>query len=77
MCNKCGCLNPWMGRTPDPRKQIPMSPTEAAIISRAVENALCWGTGILTRCQEEIEDAGFKWEDRHERYIFENYIDNS
>jgi hypothetical protein len=57
------------------KKSTPMSSDEAAIIAGAAENALCWGTGILTTCMEALEDAGFAWEERHEQYIFENYID--
>lgn len=53
-----------------------MSPEEAAIISGAVENALCWGTGILTTAQEALEDEGFTWTPRHEQYVFENYVNN-
>ena len=57
-------------------EKISMSSDEAAIISGAVEPALCWGCGILTRCQEELEDTGYEWTPRHEAYVFENYIND-
>ena len=53
-----------------------MSPDEAAIISGAVENALCWGTGIITACREALEMYDYTFTTTHEQYIFENYIDN-
>ena len=56
--------------------ETPMSPDEAAIISGAVENALCWGTGIITTCREALEMYDYTFTTTHEQYIFENYIDN-
>ena len=53
---------------------IGMSPEEAAIIAGAVENALCWGTGIVTACEEAIKDAGYIWTDWHLEYVFDEYI---
>jgi len=55
-------------------KTVSMSPEEAAIIAGAVENAF-WGTGILTACEEAIQDAGYIWTDWHVEYVFENYVD--
>lgn len=76
MCKQCGCENPWRGIGSGPRKKIiPMPSDEAAIIAGAVENSLCWGTGMLTTCKEALEDEGYEWTGRHEAYVFENYID--
>jgi hypothetical protein len=56
-------------------KTISLAAEEAAIIASAVENAVCWGTGILTTCQEAIQNAGYYWTDGHVEYVFENYVD--
>lgn len=78
MCHKRGCQNPWRGCGPDPRqKKTPMSSDEAAIIAGAVENALCWGTGLLTTAREALEDAGYTWTFQHEHYIFENFVEGN
>jgi hypothetical protein len=69
MCKKCGCENPYRGRF---RK---ISTEEIDIISRAVYNAKCWGTGIVTACQEEIEAYDYEWTEAHEHYVFKTYID--
>lgn len=57
------------------KKTVSISPEEAAIIAGAVDNAICFGTGILTACEEGIKDAGYIWCDWHAEYVFENYID--
>lgn len=54
-----------------------ISPEEASIIGLAVENALCWGTGIVTTCREALELYNYTFTTTHEQYIFENYIDNN
>ncbi|MCB5272458.1 MAG: hypothetical protein LHW56_11555 [Candidatus Cloacimonetes bacterium] len=78
MDRKSGRQNPWLGCGPDSRQEeTPMSSEEAAIISGAVENALCWGTGLLTTSKEALEDAGYTWGPQYEQYIFENYVDRT
>ena len=37
--------------------------------------ALSFGTGVLTNCQEELEDYGYEWTEIHERYVFDTYIE--
>jgi hypothetical protein len=56
-------------------KKAKVSEPEANIIATAVKNAQAFGTGILTACKEEIEDAGYEWTEQSERYVFENFID--
>ena len=48
---------------------------ELTIIESAVNNALCFGTGILSTCIEQLEDAGYPWDERYETYIFNKYIE--
>ena len=57
--------------------QTPMSADEAVIISGAVENALCWGTSIISTCRKVLELYDYTFTPEHEQYIFENYIDNN
>ncbi|MDX9893882.1 MAG: hypothetical protein RBS34_00450 [Desulfofustis sp.] len=48
---------------------------EKIIIDRAARAALSFGTGVLTSCQEELEDYGYEWTEIHERYVFDTYIE--
>ncbi len=43
---------------------------ERNIIKSAINNAKTWGGGWLTYSQEAIEDAGFKWTEKHEQFAF-------
>jgi len=70
MCNKCGCQNPWRGAGPEP-----ISTIEAEIIARSIDNALCWGTGFISTCQENLMDLGFEWAEHHEHHIFKHYVE--
>lgn len=51
-----------------------MSLEEKLIIQTSAEAALSFGIGILTNCQEQLEDHGYQWTEEHESYVFENYI---
>lgn len=48
---------------------------EMIIITNAVNAALCFGTGVLTLCQEELEDYGYTWTEEHEKYVFDTFIE--
>ena len=48
---------------------------EKLVIDRAVENALCFGLGILTSARERIEDVEGEWRDELEKYVFETYVE--
>lgn len=48
---------------------------EKQLIQDAVDNALSFGTGILTACKEALEDFDYKWGEHHEKYVFETYVD--
>jgi hypothetical protein len=54
-----------------------MTPTirERMIIERAVNNAACFGLGILTTTQEYLEDHGYTWTEELEKYVFETYVE--
>ncbi len=52
-----------------------MDKEEKQIIDRAVNNALCFGTGFITTAREALELYGLVWTSEHERYIFDTYVD--
>lgn len=54
-----------------------MTPTirERMIIERAVNTALAFDLGILTTAQEYLEDHGYTWTEKHEKYVFKTYVE--
>lgn len=47
-----------------------LSTEEREIIRQAVRNADTWGTGRYTYTKNAIEEAGYKWTDEHEHFLF-------
>lgn len=48
-----------------------MTTEQSSIIKRAVENAYDFCGAPITMAMEEVEDAGYKWDEQSERYAFE------
>jgi len=46
-----------------------MTIDEKVILDRAINNALCFGVGLITSCRQELEDYGYKWRIEYELYI--------
>jgi hypothetical protein len=48
-----------------------MTSDEKNILQMAADAALSMGTGVLTACQEELEDYGYTWGEEHEKFVFD------
>jgi len=48
---------------------------EREILGQAARTAVVFGTGILTACQEQLEDYGYVWTEAHEEYVFKHFIE--
>jgi len=44
---------------------------EIYLIHDGVDNALCWGLGILSTCKELLADNGYTWTEQHEKVLME------
>lgn len=51
-----------------------MTDHEQMLITNSVNNALAFGTGVLTTCQEELEDYGYVWTEEHEKFALDTYF---
>jgi hypothetical protein len=50
-----------------------LSYDEKDIISSCVRGAMCFGSNMLSAVKFELEDAGFKFKQEHEDFMFEKY----
>ena len=55
---------------------VEISSIEGAIICGAVEDADTWGMGRIILAKQRIEEAGFVWTDKHELFLFEEFVDD-